>query len=113
MCENFSRHIDNAWLGLVVGVSPRRGNPVGVAGRSIQAGCQPGSPTADKRVYINIVEWVSEITKKRFTAKTAEEFVLEWDELVNGSKGMRKMEKAREELIRRLSLYPRVPIASS
>ena len=55
--------------------------------------------------YVSGVEWLRqpskqrEITRKRFTAKTAEEFVLEWDELVNGTKGMRKMERSREEKI--------------
>lgn len=40
---------------------------------------------------------VKRLRKKRFKAKTAEEFVLEWDREINKLKGFRNLESKREE----------------
>ena len=40
---------------------------------------------------------VERLRKKRFKAKTAEEFVLEWDRKINKLKGFRNLEARREE----------------
>lgn len=40
---------------------------------------------------------VKRLRKKRFKAKTAEEFVLEWDRVINRLKGFRNLESKREE----------------
>lgn len=57
--------------------------------------------------YVSGLEWLRQparqrsIVKKRFRARTAEEFIMEWDELVNSGKGLRRMEAARERKIAR------------
>lgn len=44
---------------------------------------------------------LKKIRKKRFKSKTPEDFVYEWDKIVNRLKGFRKLEKKREEHIAR------------
>ncbi len=48
---------------------------------------------------------VNRLRRKRFRAKTAEEFVMEWDREINRLKGFRSLEKKREEYMARELLH--------
>lgn len=47
---------------------------------------------------------VKRLRKKRFKAKTAEEFIFEWDKEINKLKGFRNLESKREEHMARMLL---------
>ncbi len=57
--------------------------------------------------YVSGLEWLRQpskqrtLAKKKFYSKTAQEFTVEWDKIVNRSKGLRSMEQAREDKIAR------------
>jgi hypothetical protein len=51
---------------------------------------------------------VKRVKRMRFRAKTAREFVLEWDSYINRTRGLRKVEKQREStMAQNLAKLPR------